>query len=40
VVEQLAARGVLDDDANVLVRLDDIVEAHDVGVFEGLQVHA
>ena len=36
VVEELAARGVLEDDANVFVGLDDIVETNDVGVFECL----
>ncbi len=32
VVEELAAGGVLEDDADVAVRLDDLVEADNVGV--------
>ena len=36
VVEQLATGGVLQNDADVLVRFDDIVEPDDVRVFEGL----
>ena len=36
VVEELAARGVVEDDADVLVCLDDVVEADDVRVLEPL----
>lgn len=36
VVEELATGGVLEDDANVLVCLDDVVQTDDVWVFERL----
>ena len=36
VVEELAARGVVEDDADVLVCFDDVVEADDVRVLEPL----
>ncbi len=32
-VEQFAARGVFDDNANVLVRFNDVVQADNVGMF-------
>lgn len=35
-VEQLAARRVLEDDTDVLVRFDNVVESDDVGMFESL----
>lgn len=38
VVEELAARGVFEDDANVLVRFNDVVQTDDVWVLEGLCV--
>ena len=39
VVKELATRGVLENDANVLVSFDDVVEPHDVGVLQGLRAH-
>ena len=37
VVEELATRRVLEDDTDVLVRLNHVVETDDVGMFEGLE---
>ena len=36
VIEQFAARGVVEDDADVFVGLDNIVQPHDIRVFEHL----
>jgi hypothetical protein len=36
VVEEFATRGVFDDDTDVFVGFDDVVQAHDVGMFERL----
>jgi hypothetical protein len=36
VVEKFTARGILEDDANVLVGFDYIVKTYDVGMFESL----
>lgn len=37
VIKELSARGVLEDDANEAIRLDDFVEAYDVGVSDVLE---
>lgn len=37
VVEEFTTGGVLEDDANVLVRFDNVVQSDDVRVFESLE---
>lgn len=37
VVEKLSTRCIFQDDANVLVSFDHVVEANDVGMFQGLR---
>ena len=39
-VKEFTAGRVLENDANVFVRLDDVVKSDDVGVFEGLKEEA
>ena len=39
VIKQLASGRIFEDDTDVLVGLDHIVQADDVGVFESLQDH-
>ena len=40
VVEEFAARRVFEDDADVLVGLDDVVQPNDVRVFESLETES
>lgn len=38
VVEKLSTRGIFEDDTNILIRLNDIEETDNVGMFECLEI--